>query len=138
MITNANEARGFYNDPVADMDRTFEPCELKLLEELVLAQADTDDLIRFMETMLNGKSPERFYGIVLTAKSQVLQHADTGARKEAVARCMSILMSYADRIREADDAVIKEGEGMTSECKIAEHVSNSFKIVRGKTSQSNA
>ena len=107
MITNVNEAREFYNDPAADMDRTFESCELKLLEEFVLTQTNTDDLVRFMETMLSGKTPERFYGIVLTAKSQVLKHADTGARKEAVARCMSILMSYVDRIREADDAVVK-------------------------------
>lgn len=47
-------------------------------------------------------------------------------------------MSYVDRIRETDDATIKEGQGMASECKIAEHVSNSFKIIHGKTPQSNA
>lgn len=70
MITNVNKAREFYNDPVADMDRTFESCELKLLEEFVLAQTDTDNLVSFMETMLNGKNPERFYGIVLTAKAR--------------------------------------------------------------------
>lgn len=135
MITNVSEAREFYNDPAVDMNRTFESCELKLLEELVLTQTNTDDLVRFMEAMLNGKNPERFYGIVLTAKSQALKNADAGARKEIVARCMSILMLYVDRIREADDATIKEGEDMASECKIAEHTSNSFKIIRSKAPQ---